>query len=272
MKLNFKLVAIAAAIASMAGTAQADLTPANTGNGSLAVVAFNTVSRAFYIRDTGLRLNDFIPSGVTTLAGDGGVVGGAYTPDTGLALSFTDTSFSTWLTGQDTSAVRWLVTASDSTSSAANGRSRLITSSASEALVIRNDQITNYTGSANAGNLNTLSGGVPFTTSFFAAAGAPGFLDSNFGLGATTLTSLGQEVGLYYAARTTATGSTAVSQVPVRYGNANGFATVSLASNGNFSYMAPAAPIPEPSTLWLLGAGLMTVGALARRRQAAAQA
>ena len=270
--MNFKLIAIAAAIASMAGTAQADLTPASTGNGSLSVVAFNTVSRAFYIRDTGLRLNDFIPSGITTLAGDGGVVGGAYTPDSGFEFSLTDTSFSTWLTGQDTSAVRWLVTASDSTSSAANGRSRLITSSAIDTLVIRNDQITNYTGSGNVGNLSTLAGGIPFTASFFAASGAPGFFDTNFGLGATTLASLDQEAGLYYAARTTATGSTSATQMPVRYGNANGFATETLASDGNFTYSVPTAPIPEPSTLWLLGAGLMTVGALARRRQAAPQA
>lgn len=267
--MNFKLIAIAAAIASMAGTAQADLKPANTGNGSLSIVAFNTVSRNFYVRDTGFFINSFLPNSVTTLAGDGGVTGNK-TPDYGLSLTLADPSFSTWLTGQDASAVRWLVTASDSTSSAANGRSRLITSSTNEALTIRNDQITVYVASGNSGNLGGLTG--PFTTSFSAALGAPNFFDTNFGLGAITLASLGQETGLYYAARTTATGSTSVSQVPVRYGNANGFATVSLASNGNFSYTAPAAPIPEPSTLWLLGAGLMTVGALARRRLAAPQA
>lgn len=266
--MNFKLIAIAAAIASMAGTAQADLTPANTGNGSLSIVAFNTVSRNFYVRDTGFFINSFLPNSVTTLAGDGGVTGNK-TPDAGLSLTLADPSFSTWLTGQDASAVRWLVTASDNTFGTTS-RARLTTSSANAALVIRNDQISNYTSSTNAGNIAGLTGS--FTTSVSANSGAPVAFNTNFGLGAVTLASLDQEVGLYYAARTTATGSSSTTQTPVRFGNAHGFATVSLASDGNFTYSVPTAPIPEPSTLWLLGAGLMTVGALARRRLAAPQA
>ena len=275
MKLNLKMTAMAVAIASMAGTAHADLTPASTGNGSLAIVAFNTVSRDFYIRDTGFFINSFLPSSVTTLAGDGGVTGDK-TPEAGLLLdksntsSFQDPVFSNWLTGQDTSSVRWFVTASDSISTAASGGvARAITSSAS-ALTASNGQVGTYAASGNAGNLNTLAGGTPFSLSFFANSGAPGTFDSNFGLGSLSLASLGQSVGLYSLVRTQVSGATA-TQIPLtQYGNSTGFAAVSLAGNGDFSYSlagAPAAPVPEPSTVWLMGAGLIgAIGALRRRK------
>lgn len=276
MKLNLKMTAMAVAIASMAGTAHADLTPASTGNGSLAIVAFNTVSRDFYIRDTGFFINSFLPSSVTTLAGDGGVTGDK-TPEAGLLLdksntsSFQDPVFSNWLTGQDTASVRWFVTASDSISTAASGGvARAITSSANTALTVTNGQLGNYASSGNAGNLSTLAGGTPFSLSFFANSGAPGTFDSNFGLGSLSLASLGQSVGLYYLVRTQASGA-AATQIPLtQYGNSTGFAAVSLAGNGDFSYSlagAPAAPVPEPSTVWLMGAGLIgAIGALRRRK------
>lgn len=281
MKLNLKMIAIASAIASMAGAAHADLTPSSTGNGSLAIVAFNTVSRDFYIRDTGFFINSFLPSSVTTLLGDGGVTGNK-TPEEGLQLdktttaSFADPLFSTWLTGQDTTSVRWFVTASDSISTTQSGGvARVITSSANDALTATNGQVTNYASSGNAGNLSALAGGTPFGLSFSSNTAAPSTFDSNFGLGSLSLATLNQSVGLYYLARSQAIGGSTTPATFLQYGNTTGFASVTLAGNGDFSYSlagAPAAPVPMPAAVWLMGSGLMAVAGVARRRKLAAQA
>ena len=280
MKLNLKMIAIAAAIASMASAAHADLTPANTGNGSLAIVAFNTATRDFYIRDTGFFINSFLPTGITTLPGDGGAIGDK-TPETGLTLnktntaSFADPTFGTWLTGQDATSVRWFVTASDSISTPQSGGvARAITSSAT-ALTASNGQVGNYAASGNAGNLSPLAGGTPFGLSFSANSGAPGTFDSNFGLGSLSLASLNQSVGLYYLVRSQPTGGLATPASVLQYGNTTGFAAVTLASNGDFSYSlagAPAAPVPMPAAVWLMGSGLMAVAGVVRRRKSTAKA
>ena len=73
MKLNLKMIAVAAAMVSMTGAANAALATGN--NGSVALAAFNTVTNDWYIRDTGFLLNSFLPSSVTTLSGDGSVTG-----------------------------------------------------------------------------------------------------------------------------------------------------------------------------------------------------
>lgn len=281
MNFNLKIIAAAAAIASMAGTVQAQAvvpTPASTGNGSLLVVAFNTVTRAFYIRNTGFTINSFLPSGITTRAGDGGVTG-SLTPDTGLTLdasntpTFADAAFGTWLDGQTTSDVRWLVTAADATSSSSQqSQRRVITSSANDALAPTNGQLDNYTLSGAAGNVGGLTGAFGLSVSF--DAGAPVVFDTVFGLTAdgSALATLDQEVGLHYFVRERFTGGTTVAATPTRFGNANGFATVSLASNGDFTYNVPTAPIPLPPALWMMGAGLVAVLGAVRRRKAVAAA
>ena len=69
MKLKLKMIAIAAAMASLAGTAHADLTTGSTvNNGSFSLLVFNTVTRDWYIRDLGFLINSFLPSTITTTA------------------------------------------------------------------------------------------------------------------------------------------------------------------------------------------------------------
>jgi len=45
---------------------------------------------------------------------------------------------------------------------------------------------------------------------------------------------------------------------------------VTLASNGDLTYVAPSA-VPVPAAAWLLGSGLLAMGGAIRRRKAAAQ-
>lgn len=273
-KITLRLVAAAAALVA-ATSAHADLTGFNTGNGSLTLYAYNTVTRAYYIRDTGMLLNDFLPSSVTTAAGDGGVTG-TRTPEAGLTLnsstnaSFADASFSSWLTGQTTSDIRWALVAGDSLSTG-GGVQRLLSTSALANVVVSNGQVGNAVGGANIGNLPGLAGAFGLSTS--ATSGAPTWMTSNGGIGANTLASLDQGVGLYYFARNT--GSTAVQSTTTRFGNTTGYAVVTLEADGDLTYVLagePVSSVPVPAAAWLLGSGLLGLGGMVRRRKAAAQA
>lgn len=276
MKFKLKMVAIAAAMASLAGAARADLVAGN--DPSLALIAFNTVTRDYYIRDTGFLMNSFLPSSVTTLSGDGAVTGNR-TPEAGLLLnagntaSFADASFSTWLAGQTAADVRWMISGADSsgTTTGVNVK-RVITTSADAAETATNGQVDNYTASGNAGGLAGFAGSFSLSTS---GNPAPSPFDTNFGIGASGLASLDQGVGLYYFARTVGTGSTTTLANKTQFGNSAGFATVTLASNGDLTYnlaSAEVAAVPVPAAAWLLGSGLMGLGGFVRRRKAAALA
>jgi hypothetical protein len=285
MKFNLKMIAVAAAMVSAAGAANAAL--ATGANSSLALLAFNTTNGNYYIRDTGYLLNSFLPSSVTTLSGDGGVSGDK-TPAAGLTLntttnptSFADASFSTWYAGQGAtdvarnSNIRWVVSAFDNTSNATTSRKRLISSSADNAgLTVINEQIDNYLQPGNAGGLATLFDVATLSATGNLADYTP--FSTNFGLGEGSLASLGSSAGLFYAVRSTNSGSTQNSAVVTRYENATGYATVTLAANGDFTYAlagagAPPVPpsaVPVPAAAWLFGSGLLSFGAFVRRRTA----
>ena len=280
MKFNLKMIAVAAAMVSAAGAANAALTTGN--NGSLALVAFNTVTNVWYIRDTGYLINSFLPSSVTTLSGDGAVTGDK-TPAAGLtinkttAASFADSSFSDWLTGQTTTDVRWFLSAVDNNGTAtASNVKRFITSSANASETATNGNLDGYIASGNAGGLGTVY-----------ASGSNGALSStgvsvpcawltNFGIGSDGLALLDQAASLFYFSRSSGTGSTTTAANATRFGNATGYATVTLAANGDFTYAlagqtAPPSEVPVPAAAWLLGSGLLAMGGAIRRRKAAAQ-
>ena len=279
MKFNLKMIAIASAMVSMAGAAHADLTAAGSNNSSLALVAFNTVTSSYYMRDTGFLLNNFLPTGVTTLAGDGAVSGNR-TPEAGLLLdknntaTFADASFSGWLAGQTLTDVKWFLNAVDSVSNSGTlSQRRVLTSSMNGAETATNGQVDNFVGNAGAGSLTTQfgTGGLSVTGS-----GAPTAWGTNFGLGADGLASIGDSANLFYFVRTAYTGGSGTLTAGNKLGNSANFATVTLAANGDFTYSlasaeAPAA-VPVPAAAWLLGSGLMALGGAARRRKAAAKA
>ena len=290
MKLNLKMIAVAAAMVAT-GSVHAALIGANVVGGtgsSLALVAFNQVTQSYYVRDLGMTLNSFLPSSVTTLAGDGTISGSALslpvtgdkTPDAGLTLnktntaSFADAAFSTWLTGQASAAdVRWTLTAGDSLTSSvpvgAYGVARLLLAATGPVAPVSN-------GIARIGSA-AVTGISPF--SGLSATGTTVNFDFTNNLltnQPATLSKLDIAASLYYFSATTQIGSSSVTANVTQFGNAGGFASLTLASNGDLTYSlaaaAPPAAVPVPAAMWLMGSGLVGIGGMIRRRKAAAQA
>ena len=272
---QLKALIVGAFLVACSSVAQAGITPGSTGNPSLNLIAFNTITRAWYIRDTGFLMNDFLPSSVTTRFGDGGVTGDK-TPDTGLLLdktnsvNFSDASFSDWLSGQSLADVRWMVSAADRTNQTPFNVARLITSSADEGLSSTNGLINFYASYGNAGALDFLTG--EFDLSAYSQEGAPPAFDINFGLGWLTLAALDQSVALFYLSRTTPFGSNLLPSERHRYEGLGGYATLTLESDGDLVYRLAGAhsPVPVPAAVWLLGSGVLAFAGLARRRRASA--
>lgn len=281
MKFNLKMIAAAAALASMAGAAQADLTTGATNNGSLVLTAFNTVNKAWYIRDLGFTIDQFLPSGVAASVGNpASLLIGDKTPEAGLVLNagnttnFADAAFASWYSAQTPADVRWNVSGGDSLSGGANGVVRSILSSANLSETSTNGNVTNFVSASNWGSAAGFFG--TGTLSKSDATGANPYqtsLDSNFLMGADGLATIGQDAGLFYFARIS--GTTGAAAQGGAFGNSLNKAVVSLAANGDFSYtLAPAAvsPVPVPAAAWLMGAGLVALGGVVRRRKVAAQA
>ncbi|KPF47821.1 hypothetical protein IP87_00355 [beta proteobacterium AAP121] len=281
MKLKMKMVAVAAALVSLAGGAHADLTSGNTvNNGSFSLMAFNTVTRDWYIRDLGYLMNDFLPSSVTTNVGDGGITGDK-TSEAGVLVdgtvksNFSDAAFATWFSAQTASDVRWMVGSYDQVSSSSTtSQRRAIVSSKNPNEDFFNANLDSFVSSSNYGGLFSFfnPAGLSNTgTQIFGQADT----GANGGLNLDTLGTVGDSQSLFYAVRSAYTGSSSNPANVTRYGNSENFATITLQANGDLIYSLAAAsttpPVPLPPALWMMGAGLVAIGGMVRRRRAAAQ-
>ena len=212
--------------------------PTSSNNGSLVLWAFNTANNAYYIRDLGFLMNDFLPSSVTTSSGNGGVTGNK-TPETGLTLnagntaSFADSLFSSWYAGQAAATTVWGVSSYDSQGTATTNVKRFITSSTQAGQTATNGAVDLFVNSTNAGGFSTLM------PTGFSTTGVndnlASTLGTNFNLGLSTLAGVGQTASLYYFTRAVPTGSTAALSIASTYSNSLETAVISLDANGDFS-------------------------------------
>jgi hypothetical protein len=284
--MKLKMIAIAAAVLSLTGVAQANIVTTGAGNqdGDLFLFAFDTVSRNWYVRDLGYTINTFLPTGVVTLSGDPLPAPGDKTPTAGLtidkttAANFADASFSAFVANNTAANIKWGVGAIDSsfngtTAATSTNRTRIIVSSVNGSEVAQNSNIDLYLGSGRAGGIGQAAGNFSLSTTL---TGASAEFNDSFSFGADALASLDQSASLYYFQRTRGTlGSTEIANT-TKFGNSvTNFATVTLEADGDFVYTlasSEVAAVPLPAAAWMMGAGLMAFGGAARRRKAAAQA
>jgi hypothetical protein len=287
MKFNLQVLAAAAALA-VAGQASAALTAGNApGGSSLVLSVWDSVANVSYTRVLGNNvLNSFLPSGFTTLPGDGTTPGtpttGDKTPELGLTLNFAgDGLFTTTFAGSNAANIQWNVVAFDTVNNSAGsgGYSRVITTATGMPATVNGGMATMTQGAnsyfnallaqTNIGNTGVNSAAVTDPNSQAFAGSATFGSGLNSGLqGSSSGTGFGQTLSFYYLARSAFQGGTSTSATILQYANSVGGATWSLAADGTATYNVSAVPLP--ATFWLMASGLVAMGGYMRRRRSQA--
>jgi hypothetical protein len=279
---KLKLLAAAVGLAVVAGQAAAAIRlPGDAGgNGSeLFAVIYDTESKASFMKDLGLELQNFLP----TPAGSG-----VTTPGTFIPFNITaDSNWSSFLALTDGSpTLRFMVAGADTTGGATPGAQRFMaTGGATNPFgSLTNAQVSGNLAAApikflgdnqNRGTHNALTpvsdNGSSVTTDDQAINfGKAGTMTQNWNgvLGSNNMTgALGESLNFYFVTRSSVGGN---GGPPTRdqYDNAIGPAkwTFSQAAGGGDYTLTYTAPIPEPETWALMLAGMALVGGVARRR------
>jgi hypothetical protein len=269
-----KMKTLAAAIAfAAAGTANASIDLANTGDGSLVLTAWDNVAQESYIRDLGMNLSQFQAAAVT--------------PDAGLTQMFAaDPVFSSLFGNNTASNIFWNITAADGTGTG-NQRQLLGTAALgtlTTAISVSSDGVANvanniFTPFFNNANNQTGPDGFSCSTRASCISTDTGDLQyagdsswgGNWGNGAAgwqNAGTLGQSLG-FYSANTLSAGLGFNQATKVRFENAYGLASLTLAAVGAVTYSiagAPVSTVPVPAAAWLMGSGLLGLVGVARRR------
>jgi hypothetical protein len=285
--MNFKLNAlVAAALLSAAGSASA-ITAANdvsTGNAYLLLTVLDAnynggVGRS-YTRSLEVAMNDF----GTINRATGGFATNVDSLLSGNQTWATGALWSDFTAGMDVATIaglQWDVTAVDGFGTSAADQKRVISTSATNlvdafaasgtlannnAIVAAGNQSDFYWDAAIAamGTGTEIIVGDAASQAFAISGVAHGSHLSDALGNISTMGNVGDSMGFYYLTRSS-TSNTAEALVRA-YGNANGASTFTLAANGELSFAAPVASVPEASTYGMMLAGLGLVGFMARRR------
>lgn len=278
MKLKFKLMAAALALAASAG-ANAAIVNSQQGNGELFFTIYDIGTdtteatganddRA-YVLDLGSLLNGGLINNWGSEATNPSVTLAANKQGFGTIYSIgADANLQSFLAAStDLSRLRWNIAAGDS-----SGTDRVLTTATSISLAqtpvytqFRSNfasKIDGYLGGVN-------SAGIPESGSILldgAGADIPGW-GNNFSGGSafSNAAGLGDSLNFFMLSEKATTGTTTKATVQQYMADANTAMQWTLGNDGNLSYGAVAA-IPEPSEYALMLAGLGMLGFMARRR------
>ena len=279
---KIKSLAVAVTLAVAAGSVHAQIATGFTGNGELFLSVWDKVGAQSYVRDLGVTLDNFGTAQAPASAAFVNTVD--VNPSSNMSWG-SDATWGTFTAGKTTaeiSAFTYDVYALDHNGTSAPGKRRYLTTTnadltgwATEPLVqLSNSNLTQF-GIVDQylDAINLVQTGAADTTSNQSSiftSGSPymggGFKLENWGGNApfNTAANVGTGLDFYYLTRSGSTGAN--EALAYKYGNAAGDATFLLADNGTLSYQVAA--VPEAETWAMFGAGLLMVGAIARRRMA----
>ena len=296
---KIKSLAVAVTWAVAAGSAQAQIATGATGNGELFLSVWDKVGAQSYVRDLGITMNSFGPMTAPAEAGFTTSV----TPGAGFNQSWgTDATWATFTAGKTAAQINefvWDVSALDHNGTSAKHERRYLTTSNDDLtawpttpLVQQpNNLVTQFgivdqylevinvstTGQpVSQGDTSVNGSGIFNFADGSAFMGAGAKLD-NWGTNAkfNTTANVGTALDFYYITRS---GSSNVAEASAyKYTNgtagdplaplaAGNDATFMFTNDGMLTYQVAA--VPEAETWAMFGAGLLMVGAIARRRMA----